>query len=255
MRFGAQTDEISPSRPGPVASAPGPAASSGRRLGRAMATWVGVVCRLVNAVGNSVASHPRPCESRGMPNSAVLPRSVEEAVALEDQGRAFKYVFFWGHEPEVDGRVGRECLSQWWPSAFIEDGRSFSSAEHYMMAHKAWLFGDDECAERILAASHPGAAQRLGRTVQGFDQEHWSEERFGIVVRGNLAKFGQHSDLRAYLLGTRERVLVEASPVDQIWGVGLAADDSRVGEPSKWRGLNLLGFALMAARSELDDVN
>ncbi|WP_372451659.1 NADAR family protein [Glycomyces salinus] len=187
-----------------------------------------------------------------MLSSAAMPRNVDDAVALERKGSACKHLYFWGQQPETDGGVGRGCLSQWWPSVFIEDGRSFASAEHYMMAHKAWLFGDDECAETIRAASHPGEAKRLGRTVRGFDQERWNEERFGIVVRGNLAKFDQDPGLRTYLLGTRERVLVEASPVDRTWGIGLTADDPRAAEPSKWRGPNLLGFALMAARRELD---
>jgi ribA/ribD-fused uncharacterized protein len=71
------------------------------------------------------------------------------------------------------------------------------------------------------------------------------------LPRGNLAKFAQHPDLAGFLLGTRERVLVEASPVDRVWGIGLAAGDERAGSPREWRGLNLLGFALMAAREAL----
>ncbi|NUR26094.1 MAG: NADAR family protein [Catenulispora sp.] len=176
-----------------------------------------------------------------------LPGSVDEAVAAERAGRRVKYLFFWGHS----GGLRPSCLSQWWPVRFSEGGREFASAEHYMMAHKAWLFGDDDTAERVLAAGHPGEAKELGRGVRGFDDRVWVERRFEIVVRGSVLKFGQHDELREYLLETGNRVLVEASPVDRVWGIGLAADDERAGSPRRWRGLNLLGFALMAARQEL----
>jgi ribA/ribD-fused uncharacterized protein len=186
-----------------------------------------------------------------MSAALVLPRDADEAVAMTSAGQALKYVFFWGHSPEADGGAGRGCLSQWWPAAFTEDGHRFASAEHCMMAHKAWLFGDDASARKILAAGHPGEAQALGRKVRGFDQKTWEAERFGIVVRGNLAKFGRHADLRAYLLGTERRVLVEASPRDRIWGIGLGETDPLAADPKTWKGRNLLGFALMEARAGL----
>ncbi|MFG3339073.1 NADAR family protein [Glycomyces sp. NPDC048151] len=186
-----------------------------------------------------------------MSDALVLPLDVDEAVALASSGRVLKFIHFWGHSPEADGSAGRGCLSQWWPAAFTEDSHRFASAEHYMMAHKAWLFGDAAAAKKILAAGHPGEAQALGRKVRGFDQATWEAERFGIVVRGSLAKFGQHPDLLAYLVGTRDRVLVEASPRDRIWGIGLGATDPLAASPATWKGLNLLGFALMRARAEL----
>jgi hypothetical protein len=120
-----------------------------------------------------------------------------------------------------------------------------------MMAAKARLSGDDEAAGKILAAPHPGAAKALGRQVRGFDEQHWAEHRFDVVVAGNMAKFGQHRQLRDYLAGTGSRVLVEASPRDRVWGIGLAADDERAGTPERWLGLNLLGFALMEVRQQL----
>ncbi|WP_344485845.1 NADAR family protein [Glycomyces endophyticus] len=162
-----------------------------------------------------------------------------------------KYLYFWNQKAEPGGRVGRGCLSQWWPSAFDDDGRRFATAEHYMMAHKAWLFGDTEAAERVLDSGHPGQAQKIGRQVRGYEQDVWEAERLGIVVRGNVLKFGQDPDLLAFLLGTGDRVLVEASPVDRIWGIGLADDDPRAADPGTWRGLNLLGQALMEARARL----
>jgi ribA/ribD-fused uncharacterized protein len=87
--------------------------------------------------------------------------------------------------------------------------------------------------------------------VRGFDEEIWTRERFGIVVEGSVHKFAADEELRAFLLGTGERVLVEASPVDRVWGIGLAADDAAAEDPERWRGPNLLGFALMAARERL----
>ncbi|HET6860131.1 MAG TPA: NADAR family protein [Streptomyces sp.] len=180
-----------------------------------------------------------------------LPRSVEEAVAAERGGQRLRYLPFWGHRPNHDGTPGAGCLSQWWEADFSEDGHTFRSAEHYMMAHKAWLFDDPATAAKILEAGHPNEAKKLGRQIDGFDSAVWDAERFGIVVRGNIAKFGHHDDLRQFLLGTRGRLLVEASPVDRIWGIGLAADDERTKSPTTWNGLNLLGFALMDARDAL----
>jgi ribA/ribD-fused uncharacterized protein len=117
-----------------------------------------------------------------------------------------------------------------------------------MMAEKARLFGDDEAREKILAAASPAAAKKLGRAVRGFHERKWERARFDIVVAGSRAKFGQNAALGAFLTGTRERVLVEASPVDRIWGIGLAATSPAATQPENWRGLNLLGFALMVAR-------
>ncbi|MEV0822051.1 NADAR family protein [Nonomuraea rubra] len=182
-----------------------------------------------------------------------LPMTVEELVAAERRGQRLKYLYFWGHQPARDGGVGQGCLSQWWPVRFTEGGHTFASAEHYMMAHKAWLFGDEEIAARILGSRHPRQAKELGRAVRGFDQARWEECRFDLVVRGNVAKFGEHAELADYLLGTGRRVLVEASPRDRVWGIGLAAGDERAASAEQWQGLNLLGFALMAARSVLQD--
>ena len=87
--------------------------------------------------------------------------------------------------------------------------------------------------------------------MRGFDEQLWVERRYDLVVTGNLAKFSQHQDLRDFLLSTGTRVLVEASPRDGIWGIGLAADDDRASSPENWPGLNLLGFALMEVRHQL----
>jgi ribA/ribD-fused uncharacterized protein len=181
----------------------------------------------------------------------LLPESAAEVAGAVERGERVRFLFFWGHKAQPDGSVGSGCLSQWWPAPFSLDGLVFATAEHYMMWRKAMLFADEEAAGRILAASHPSRAKALGRQVSGFDEASWAAHRFEIVVAGSVAKFGQHPDLTEFLLGTGERVLVEASPRDRIWGIGLAATDERATDPRQWRGRNLLGFALMRARATL----
>ena len=183
--------------------------------------------------------------------TAASARSAAQLRSLIQGGAQPKYLLFWGHRPPAAGGVGKGCLSQWWPCEFTVDGDRYSSAEHFMMTAKARLFGDGETAERILAARSPGAAKALGRQVRGFDEALWAQRRFDLVVAGNMAKFGQHPDLLAFLLATGRRVVVEASPRDRIWGIGLAADDERAMSPDRWPGLNLLGFALMEVRHRL----
>ncbi|GHC85370.1 hypothetical protein GCM10010349_70990 [Streptomyces flavofungini] len=170
----------------------------------------------------------------------------------EDTGKGgAEYLYFWGHAPRRDGALGASCFSQWWPSPFTADGVAYATAEHWMMARKARLFGDAEAERAALAARTPAEAKRAGRHVRDFDDQVWERERFGIVVEGSVRKFSSDGALRAYLVGTGDRVLVEASPVDRVWGVGLAADDPRIADPAGWRGLNLLGSALMEARERL----
>ncbi|KND42277.1 hypothetical protein IQ64_24580 [Streptomyces stelliscabiei] len=166
-------------------------------------------------------------------------------------GARIKYLHFWGHRPRPDGRIGASCLSQWWPSPFTVDGVEYATAEHWMMASKARLFGDAEAERRAVAAAGPAQAKKIGRLVRGFDDALWERERLAIVTEGSFHKFAAHPDLGAFLLGTHNRVLVEASPLDRVWGIGLAADDERAMDPARWRGPNLLGFALMAARERL----
>ena len=168
-----------------------------------------------------------------------------------NNGDRFKYIFFWGHQPNLDDSIGKSCFSQWYEAAFELEGVKYLTAEHYMMAEKARLFGDNEILEEILQVKHPGEAKKLGRLVKSFQQDIWSEYRFAIVVRGNMGKFGQNKALKEFLLGTGERVLVEASPRDRIWGIGLGQNNPKAEDPYQWRGLNLLGFALMEVRSLL----
>jgi ribA/ribD-fused uncharacterized protein len=176
--------------------------------------------------------------------------SKEELVEYVNHGNKVKYVFFWGHQKPKSG-VSKTCFSQWYESEFEIDGIKYKTAEHYMMAEKARLFGDTEIESKIVQALEPGEVKRLGRAVSNFDEEIWEDKRFEIVVCGNMAKFGQSHELQQYLFNTEDRVLVEASPVDNIWGIGLAVDDPRAENPNSWRGINLLGFALMEVRNRL----
>ena len=180
-------------------------------------------------------------------------RSVAELLAHLDTGLTAKYLYFWGHTSADKNRVGKECFSQWYPAVFTVAGETYPTTEHYMMAEKARLFGDDATRLAILRAGHPDEAKRFGRRITPFNEAQWQAARFDIVVRGNAAKFTQHPALQEFLLGTGSRVLVEASPVDAIWGIGLAADHADAAHPAQWRGLNLLGFALMAVREQLGD--
>jgi hypothetical protein len=170
---------------------------------------------------------------------------VPELVRLEEAGALPELLLFWGHRPPKGGGVGKACLSQWYPAPFMVDGVRYATAEHYMMAGKARLFGDAEAEERVLASDDPGAAKGAGRKVRGFDEETWAAHRFALVVAANTAKFGQRPALGGFLLATGSRVLVEASPYDTVWGIGLSAEQPEATRPSRWRGLNLLGFALM----------
>ena len=177
-------------------------------------------------------------------------REMERLLDLEMNGTMPPVLAFWGHEAQAD-RPGPWMLSQWWPSHFEVEGVAYANAEAFMMAEKARLFGDEAALAGILSAEHPAIAKRLGGEVEGFVESEWTEQRCDIVVRGNLAKFSQDPGRRRYLCSTESRVLVEASPRDRIWGVGLSASDPRVARPSEWRGSNLLGFALQEVRSIL----
>lgn len=168
-----------------------------------------------------------------------------------DTGVRLKYLFFWGHQPHRDGIITKSCFSQWWEGEFVVEGIRYNTTEHWMMAEKARLFEDEEILEQILASDSPGEAKDLGRKVRNFDQQIWEAERFAIVRKGNYHKFSQDKALSTFLLNTKERIIVEASPVDSIWGIGMTADSGTIENPHTWRGLNLLGFALMEVRDAL----
>mmetsp|Transcript_850 Transcript_850/g.2341 ORF Transcript_850/g.2341 Transcript_850/m.2341 type:complete len:199 (-) Transcript_850:50-646(-) len=178
-------------------------------------------------------------------------RSVKELVELVESGAEPEYLFFWGHTAKKAGVVDKSCLSNWYLASFVIEDIRYATAEHYMMAKKARLFEDVTTLESILHAKSPADAKMLGRQVRGFSDPVWTAHRFRIVTSGLLAKFEQNAHLRQFLVSTGNAVLVEASPRDSVWGIGMGQNDDDAKIPSRWRGLNLLGFALMEARSRL----
>lgn len=158
-------------------------------------------------------------------------------------------LLFYGHK--VTDPITDSCLSQWYPCEFKEEGVTYTSAEQYMMAEKARLFADEEMREEIIRTNDPETCKRLGRKVRNFDKEIWDKNKMDIVEHGNLLKFTQNPQLREFLLSTGDKVLVEASPVDCIWGIGIGKNNPDALDPSKWRGENLLGFALMGVRNDI----
>ncbi len=167
------------------------------------------------------------------------------------KGKKLKYIFFWGHQPSTDGRIMKSCMSQWWKSSFSIDTDTYCCIEQYMMAEKARLFNDHETLEKILNNKSPKQIKELGRQVRGFDDSKWKKYSPSIILNGNLAKFLQDKNLKQFLMETKDKILVEASPYDKIWGIGLSADHDNVKNPLLWKGQNFLGFALMEVRDEL----
>ena len=160
---------------------------------------------------------------------------------------------FYSHRPTK--KITSNCFSQWYSCSFEVDGITYYTAEQYMMAQKAKLFGDLETYEMILKAEDPKTYKALGRKAKGFDKELWDAHKDEIVIRGNMAKFSQNPELKEFLLGTGDAILVEASPWDTIWGVWLGKTEPEVQDPSSWKGENRLGFALMEVRDKLKELS
>lgn len=142
-------------------------------------------------------------------------------------------------------------FSQWEPCNFVVNGIEYNCAEQYMMAEKARFFEDEETLNEIMDTDDPREQKRLGRLVEGFDENRWNEVAIEIVVKGNLAKFSQNPELKKILLDTESRILVEASPYDKIWGIGLRETDPRALDREQWLGTNWLGEALSQVRDTL----
>ena len=168
-----------------------------------------------------------------------------------DAGESFDYLLFYGHKAATDGSITAACLSQWFPAAFEIDGIKYLTAEHFMMAEKARLFGDHGSLANILECKTPKEAKAFGRKVQNFETEAWQKHCTDIVVKANLAKFSANPGLADWLVATAPKVLVEASMWDKIWGIGLVASAAGADDPKRWKGRNLLGFALMETRDVL----
>lgn len=172
-----------------------------------------------------------------------------------NNGQQPEYVFFWNAAPEPLPTPDQSCLSQWYPAGFTIDGIHYPTAEHYMMAEKARTFEDIAALEKILSTVSPAEAKQLGRSVRRFDADHWSSLSVNAVRCGNLAKFSQNPALQHFLQQTTGKILVEASPYDRIWGIGLDETHPAAAQPAKWRGQNLLGFTLMQVRQTLTSAN
>lgn len=150
------------------------------------------------------------------------------------------YKFFWGG-----------IYSQWFESPFVIDGKEFNTCEQWMMWNKAKLFGDEDIAQQILDDPFPNNQKALGRKVKNFDDAKWMEVAYDIVVQGNRAKFSQNQKLANQLKETIGKELVEASPYDKRWGIGMRADDVGIENPMNWKGDNLLGKAITQVRIEM----
>jgi ribA/ribD-fused uncharacterized protein len=150
------------------------------------------------------------------------------------------FVLFWGG-----------YLSQWYMSEMEIDGCKYNCCEQWMMAEKARKFNDLETLKAIMKSSSPRDQKALGRKIKDFDVQLWNSICREVVYRGNLAKFSQNQELKQRLLATADLTLVEASPYDKVWGIGLSADDPRAAQRSQWQGTNWLGEAIMQVRKEL----
>src|SRR5579871_4776144 len=151
------------------------------------------------------------------------------------------YLFFWGHRQKQKDSIDKSCFSQWFASPFKVDNILYLTSEHWMMAKKAALFNDNEILKEILSTEKPAVAKELGRKIKNFDAAVWKAHCYTIVVEGNLHKFSQNQNIKTFLLQTGNKIIVEASPVDTVWGIGLSHENPDVQNPSKWKGSNLLG--------------
>ena len=160
------------------------------------------------------------------------------------------FVFFWGHIARAEKQM-KACLSQWFPCSFLVDDIYYNCAEQFMMAEKARLFHGEDALQKIMQAYDPMEQKKLGRRVQGYDDAVWKACCYDVVVRGNAAKFFQNEKLHDFLISTGDKVLVEGSPKDSVWGIGLDENSPDAINPQRWQGTNLLGFALMEVRDIL----
>jgi len=142
-------------------------------------------------------------------------------------------------------------FSQWHPSPFEVDGVRYSCAEQYMMAQKARTFGDGERLGKIMGSDDPGYQKAQGKLVRGYSDAVWHAVARDVVARASVAKFASTPALLAALMATGGTTLVEASPTDRVWGIGLGEDDPGARDRSRWRGRNWLGQVLTETRVRL----
>jgi ribA/ribD-fused uncharacterized protein len=170
-------------------------------------------------------------------------------INTDDKEKSYEIILFWGHKP-VD-KIEKNCMSQWYPSPFVYANNQYHNAEQFMMQQKARLFNDQNIMKEIMSTEDPALMKKLGRKIKGFNEAEWDKEKERIVRLGNFYKFIQNPLLKEYLLSTGNALLVEASPYDKVWGIGMSADEPDARYPEKWKGQNLLGKALMSVRALL----
>lgn len=153
-----------------------------------------------------------------------------------------KFTFFW---------KSHSVFSNWHPSVFTHDGIVFNCSEQYMMYHKAKLFNDTEIMEKVMQTDSPKEQKALGRQVKNFNSEEWLVKCIPIMEAGLESKFKQNPDMLKQLLDTGDSIIAEASPLDLIWGIGLAEDDPLAQDVFTWKGKNLLGQILMSVREKI----
>ena len=158
------------------------------------------------------------------------------------------HLFFLGHTSKSGDKA---CLSNWYKCSFKDENNQYCSTEQYMMYQKAVLFEDTVKASEILECSDPKTAKNLGRLVKNFNTDKWEDKACHIVYKGCLLKFSQNPELKKFLISTGKRMLVEASPYDKIWGIGLCETDAKIIPIEQWPGKNWLGKCLMKVRNKL----
>lgn len=166
-----------------------------------------------------------------------------------------EFLFFWGHQISKSNEITKSCLSQWWIDYFCVDNNKYFCMEQYMMAEKARLFSDKDILEQILKSNSQHEVKALGRKVKNFVQSTWDNSKHSIILTGSYCKFIQNNNLKQFLIKTGDKILVEASPYDAVWGIKMGIDDKDINNPLKWRGRNMLGFALMEVRDEVKKLN
>ena len=180
---------------------------------------------------------------------------IEYLIREFESGELMDYLFFWGHTKKSDKKIGKSSLSQWFDAGFVFDSIEYKTAEHWAMAQKALLFNDKVSFEKIIVSQTPKEAKKLGRKVKNFGPDVWNDHKYQIAIVGNLHKFTQNIELLNYLKGTQDKYLLEASPVDKVWGIGVSEDSAEAHNPYAWTGQNLLGFALMEVRDKISEID
>ena len=165
---------------------------------------------------------------------------------IDKQIPSTEFHFFWSNSSP---------FSQWHKSEFELNGITYYSAEQFMMTKKAELFNDEEIKNKILSTNNVRKQKELGRQIKNFNESIWNENKIKIVYIGNKLKFTQNQNLKSELMNTNDKLIVEASPNDKIWGIGLHEEDPNSLNQNEWKGQNLLGNILTILRKDIRIIN